>query len=274
MNWHFWLREAKKGPASLLWHVYDRARLKLFPNYICDKDYWESLRGLHAGRRGFVIGNGPSLKLEDLERLRGDITIASNKIYLAFDQLTWRPTYYSVADPILWPKIKDEVPKHIDLIHMPSSYNPHELPCPVRRWTAVGGADDPPPDARHFSADLTRGIYVASTVTYMNIQLAAHLGLDPIYLIGCDHNYPGETYSHAKKAVEAHEHHHFIKGYRRKGELVLPADIGAMDNAFYCARLFADAHGLGIFNATRGGHLEIFERADLDGLLANNPSDS
>ncbi|MCL5269955.1 MAG: hypothetical protein M1457_05215, partial [bacterium] len=59
-----------------------------------------ALRDRHRGRRCFVIGNGPSLTLADLERLRGDVTIAANKIYLAFPRVAWRPTYLVVIDEV------------------------------------------------------------------------------------------------------------------------------------------------------------------------------
>ena len=57
-----------------------------------------ALRDRHRGQRGVVIGNGPSLRVEDLDRLGGEVTFASNKIFLAFPETSWRPTYYSVSD--------------------------------------------------------------------------------------------------------------------------------------------------------------------------------
>jgi hypothetical protein len=42
-------------------------------------------RNRHPGERCFIIGNGPSLAIDDLDRLRSKTTFASNKIYLAFD---------------------------------------------------------------------------------------------------------------------------------------------------------------------------------------------
>jgi hypothetical protein len=48
-----------------------------------------------------VIGNGRSLKVEDLGRVRDEITFASNKGNLAFDETSWRPTYYSVSDVLV-----------------------------------------------------------------------------------------------------------------------------------------------------------------------------
>ena len=61
----------------------------------------KALRNCHAGRRAFVIANGPSLRVEDLDLLRNEITFASNKIFLAFDSTPWRPTYYFASDNLV-----------------------------------------------------------------------------------------------------------------------------------------------------------------------------
>ena len=83
---------------------------------------------------------GQVLAIEDLNKLKKEITIASNKIYLAFDETNWRPNYYTVADQILWPKIKDEL-KNIDIsnIHIPSYIDdiPISIYKKVRAWNNV-----------------------------------------------------------------------------------------------------------------------------------------
>ena len=56
------------------------------------------LKNIHQGKRAFFIGNGPSLRISDLELLNDEITFGCNKIYLAFEQTDWRPTYYSITD--------------------------------------------------------------------------------------------------------------------------------------------------------------------------------
>ena len=61
----------------------------------------EKLRDAHAGKRVVVMGNGPSLSRIDFDDLKGEITFASNKIFLAFDKTDWRPTYYSVEDDLV-----------------------------------------------------------------------------------------------------------------------------------------------------------------------------
>ena len=40
-----------------------------------------------------------------------------------------------------------------------------------------------------------------------------------------------------------------------------------VERAFQSAKLYAENHGIKIYNATRGGKLEIFERADFDLLM-------
>ena len=49
-------------------------------------DFSDSTRNEYLGRRGFAIGNGPSLRIEDIGSLSNEITLASNKVYFAFGQ--------------------------------------------------------------------------------------------------------------------------------------------------------------------------------------------
>src|SRR5689334_4044737 len=55
----------------------------------------EVFRDRHKGRRCFVIGNGPSLKEQDLSPLVDEITLVTNSFYahpIVGD--SWQPSYY------------------------------------------------------------------------------------------------------------------------------------------------------------------------------------
>ena len=94
------------------------------------------------------------------------------------------------------------------------------------------------------------------------MQFAVHLGLNPIYIIGCDHFYSNEENIQKDKKVAAPAtNNHFIEGYRVEGELVNPAPIDIMNKGYAHARAFSDHSGIKIYNATVGGHLEAFKRA-------------
>lgn len=232
--------------------------------------YFESIRGRYRGRRGFVIGNGPSLKVEDLERLQGEICIASNKIYLAFERIAWRPTYHTVVDPIVIQKIGAKLGDHIASTHVPERLVDAIDPrCQVNGFRYLGAVEGDPRERICFSDDLGMGVYGGFTVTFENLQFARHLGLDPVYLLGCDHYYSGESNAKPRElTTHSGSATHFVPNYREPGEVSYAAPIREMTLAYQHAAEYARRHAWTLCNATRGGHLEVFPRVDLDRLLA------
>jgi len=228
--------------------------------------YWRELHGKYRGRRGFVIGNGPSLRISDLTRLKDEVCIASNKVYLAYPETPWRPTLLTCADRLVWEKIRGEIHQHSDRIHLLSTLKVGPVKAEVvliRNRCGFQGHRD------GFATDILQGAFGGRTVTYTNLQIAAHLGLNPIYLIGCDHYYRGEAVARKEGEKVVHEGgmNHFVKNYRQPGEIVNSAPIEQMTAAFENAFRVASAAGIEIRNATRGGYLEAFPRVDLDHLL-------
>lgn len=233
------------------------------------KAYWRSLKGVHTGRRGFVIGNGPSLRIEDLDRLQGEVCIASNKIFLAFEATEWRPDYHTITDELVMPKVLVDLPKYFKTTYAEENCLVFPKGMNVRIWKRLARGKDREFFELPFSLDPAHGLYGGGTVTYQNLQLAAYMGLDPIYIIGCDHYYADEEGSTVNKAIVTKSgNNHFIKGYRKPGEVVNPAPIDVMNDAYATAAEFSKRSGIRIFNATRGGYLEAFPRVDLDEVLA------
>jgi len=71
------------------------------------KSYYQlsNLCNIHKDSRAFIIGSGPGLRIEDLDKLKNEITFACNKIYLAFEKTDWRPNYLSVTDNLVAKKL-------------------------------------------------------------------------------------------------------------------------------------------------------------------------
>jgi hypothetical protein len=235
-----------------------------------NKMHYRSIRGMYPGSRAFVIGNGPSLQIEDLSRLKDEKTIASNKIYLAFEKTVWRPTLFTIQDPLVWQKCKNELCHHFNEVHVENTEMlpvDSNLGLTVRRWHSLGPTSTPYAAPPAFSGDMSKGAYGGYTVTFLNLQLAVHLGCDPIYLIGCDHYYQGEEDLPVSSQVVHLKQNHFIEGYRKPGEIVYNAPIRNMTEAYRHAKAYADVQNIRIYNATRGGHLEVFERVPFDDLF-------
>lgn len=119
------------------------------------------------------------------------------------------------------------------------------------------------PNLPGFSDDIVNGVYWGATVTYdLGLQVAAYMGIKEIYLIGIDHNNVGSVIDPGN---------HFIPDYFEDDEAGIyknvVADFGAMDLAYEKAERYSREHGFRIYNATRGGKLEVFERVNFDSLF-------
>ena len=98
------------------------------------------------------------------------------------------------------------------------------------------------------------------TVAYNALQAVIYMGFKKIYIIGADFNYIGDG---------ASDHNHFIAGYsdKKRATKTYVFDYEQIHKSYQAAKNYADKHGIQIFNATRGGRLEIFERVDFDSLF-------
>lgn len=61
------------------------------------------------------------------------------------------------------------------------------------------------------------------------------------------------------------EKQHFIPNYCEKQPVNLNVEYNV--RAYKSARLYAENHGIKIYNATRGGELEVFERVNFDDIF-------
>ena len=103
-------------------------------------------------------------------------------------------------------------------------------------------------------------VYEGYTVAFVALQMAAYLGFEEIYLVGVDCNYSKDQ-----------ARQHFVNsGYYATNY----ATIGnEMIFAYGEAKKALDARGIKVYNATRGGMLEIFPRVDLDEVLLEKRND-
>ena len=229
-----------------------------------------ALKGKYKGRRCFVLGNGPSLTASDLDMLKGEITFASNAIYKIFSETSWRPTYYAIFDEGVGARegMLENASK-LDCIKFfrEQGYLVYRKAagknCYIHTWHSRKYLDDP-----HFSENLTSGLYTIATVTYSMIQIARWMGFDEIYLLGMDNKYKFSQLRDGTVVRNEGVCNYF--GEEAKEE-PLPATAPATwenDAAYEYAEKYSREHGFRIYNATRGGFLEKFERVDLDEVLS------
>lgn len=237
-----------------------------------DSCYLKTLKGIHEGKRCFVIGNGPSLRAEDLDKLKGEFTFAANTIYNIFDQTDWRPTYYLSVDDRTMKVVQGKL-QNYDMGHLFLRHNKCTLQAPTNQLTriyispALFVVDPKPYDdtSIYFSEDVSDRFCNGGTVTYEAIQLAVYMGFKEIYLLGIDHHYSASVDANGRIIIDKTVKDHFDNTDCLK--VGYPAIIRTAQYAYTIAKEYCDHHGIQIYNATRGGRLEVFERVDLDKII-------
>ena len=126
-----------------------------------------------------------------------------------------------------------------------------------------------------FSYDCEKAVVDASTVTYSSIQLAVYMGFSQIYLLGMDHHFPHTIDKNRRITYDASVQSHFDTRYKdvykaaeQKKKIVLAVyDKEMAEEAYKSALEAAGQRGTEIYNATRGGELEVFPRVRLEQVI-------
>ncbi|HEX5579196.1 MAG TPA: hypothetical protein VFY43_05990 [Candidatus Limnocylindria bacterium] len=223
------------------------------------------LAGAYAGKRCFIIGNGPSLQGMDLTRLRGEHTFGLNRGYLLFDRIG-APTTFLVS-------VNDHVVRQFgaDLV---AAGLPLFVSWRARRWVPRTG--DPIFIKRgrpfSFSSDIAGdGAWEGATVTFVAMQLAFHMGFAEVILIGVDHSFSSTGPANKLVTSQGTDPNHFDPSYFGPGVQWQLPDLEMSEVAYRLARDQFAQHGRTIVDATVDGRLDVFPKASYDALTRTPP---
>ena len=125
-----------------------------------------------------------------------------------------------------------------------------------------------------FSTDLPFICHSAETVTYCALQLAFHLGCDPVYLIGVDNTYgphvnklPKGKFKVTKENIELVRHAHGIKDYYKIGDILNMPRIDDIEKEFRKARDVYESHGRTVLNAGVDSAVKAFDKINFADLF-------
>lgn len=168
---------------------------------------------VESGTRVFIVGNGKSLKPDQLDKLRenNEICFGVNRIHLIYDKTKWRPTYWLLTDLEGRKVYVDDIPFH----------SKQGYPCYVRcdimarcvvTWLGAIPNEEllemmknvTPMDAANHIQIVERkardpwvdGKYNQGGSVAAAQQLALAWGYNPVYLIGCDGDLKANANNH------------------------------------------------------------------------------
>ena len=236
----------------------------------------------HADRgRCFVIGNGPSLKTQDVRPLANEIVIVANSFFQHPDHATVAPKYYCVGDgefvadkpnSVAWLRELEAALPETNLFVLPiaaPTFSKHGLFKQHRVYhidhirMARSSAE--------VRIDFTRPLNVGySTGTAFCIPLALYLGFREIYLLGFDANWFADVNNGPLHFYETNKYFPHFDRTNSEGH-DMEFQLGSCHVDFMSHKLLRDkatSMGAKIVNATNGGWLDVYPRVHYESLFS------
>lgn len=220
-----------------------------------------ALKDSHRGQRAFILGNGPSLARTDVARLKGEQTFGMNRVYLAFPEWGFQTNFFVCVNDL----VIEQSAQDIATLTMPKflSWRSRRFLKPDDHTIFLNSTYERPAFARDARGRLWEG----ATVTYVALQLAYHLGFDPVILIGVDHSFASKGKPNTTVVSQGDDPDHFDKGYFGRGFRWQLPDLDMSERAYHMARGAYEADGRQVLDATIGGQLTVFPKVDYNSLF-------
>lgn len=261
--------------------------------FLADGEYSRiaALKDVHRGKRAFIIGNGPSLAQHDLSQLAGEISFVANWFanHPDFDAL--RPTYYAISSHEMFGGWRNENPalneeftqKLMAHSHRPEMFFSHRFKQIVE---ADPRFENYPTrylifDQPKFLADEVGGLQYDLSLPMNDgytvlltfcMPLALHMGIEEIYLLGCDCDYgiTSETDEGPRKYFYPAEQH-ATSSTKASSIVRIWANNGPIFRVYEQTRNQLARCNVKLCNATPEGRLNVLPRVSLNDLLRQTP---
>lgn len=233
------------------------------------------LRGLHAGKRCFIVGSGPSIGRQNLLLLRDEIKIVVNHFYKHEKFKEIGPDYWICADPSIWDNRELFLSPLLGAIEEKNVNTKLFFPLAgmvqIERGVFL--------NLNYFKydysveidqdIDFTTGIPpYGQNVALVALMLAMYLGCNPIYMLGFEHTW----WSWKRENYERAENPAFYKPFyspmsQRENFDWVQSTIFVQKFQYLQLIKYAQKRGFRIFNATEGGYLDLFPRVRYEDLF-------
>jgi hypothetical protein len=230
-----------------------------------------ALKDVHKGKRAFIIGNGPSLNNTDLSKLKNEFTFGLNRIYLMFENLGFATSFLVCINDL----VIEQCASEMSALEMPKFFawrSRHHFAN--LQFSNPSITNDQLPsfiyttyNSPKFSRTVSGRVWEGATVTYVALQLAYHMGFDEVILIGVDHNFTTKGEANKTITSQGDDPNHFAPNYFGKGFKWQLPDLEISEIGYRMARKAYEANGRKVIDATVGGKLTVFEKADYNKLF-------
>ena len=225
----------------------------------------KTLQDQFQGKRCFVIGNGPSLKVTDVSLLKNEYTFGMNRVYLAFQEWGFKTSFLVCINNLIIEQCYQDfhnldVPKFFswhskDLLYPEGTpdKNTHFL------FTTYTG--------KKFATQIQDRFWEGATVTYVCLQLAFCMGFEEVILIGVDHSFTTQGKANQIVISPGDDQNHFDSAYFGKGFRWQLPDLEVSEIAYQFAKNKFQSSGRQVMDATIDGKLTVFPKVKYQDLF-------
>ena len=228
-----------------------------------------ALRDLYKGKRCFIIGNGPSLKEQDLTLIKNEYTFVTNNFILHNSINEIDPSFYCIVDPNMYTgkfpierlRLMDEKLERTKFFfrYRAKSYVQDKRLFRDKEIHYIKN-DSYLNDFYNFNMKLSGCIPGTVNVIHTCIMIAAYMGFEQIYLLGCD----------STLFIPKPNHFYQITEEEIKSKMDLDEKLFYTSYMFKSYKILSKIYakkGIKIINATQGGVLEIFPRDEYENIM-------
>lgn len=239
-------------------------------------------KNLYSGQECIIIGNGPSLLIEDLEMINsiGVISFGLNRVNALYDKTKWRPTFLVMYDHRFLisgdstinieeyvQSVQDERTKQVFFRKQIRKYFNQKLNkkilyfrMPLKNCYQI--------EPTSIKGDISLQLEDLGTVTAAAIEVALYMGFSKIYLYGQDFKY--------RKYIDIDGNHvdtdsivDYAVGMSSKEEKYKEGyhDLRKAFLGFKQCWEYAKKNSVEIINLTHGGNLKVFERKEFNDIF-------
>lgn len=243
------------------------------------------LENKFVGQRCFILGNGPSLKEQNLKYLRHENVFVTNWFVLHEEFVKMANLIYCASDPHLWNYGKYF---HDELIH--ALRNKKDIMCiffeesafnPFRRSDLSTINDNiffiklnlkDTVWNGNFNIDITRYANWGFTVIIdLCLPVAYFLGFSEVYLMGCDCDYQldkandfSQSFFYDISQVPVNDIQYIEQ---QKKDAKAQEQLDKWIRGYHVVNKLFEKNNRKIYNAGSGGKLEVFERIQFESLF-------
>lgn len=225
----------------------------------------ERYKNSHLGERCVLVANGPSLLPEDLDKIKGEWTFGCNKIYYMFPKTQWRPDFYCVLDERYIERSQDEIFSQIDMPIFTNDVVYKKISEKNREGKKILYSRQIHYERFQAWPHLLEYTYATNQGTVLSfvMALAIYMGFKEIYVLGAD-NTATVAGNHFSGHLEDKGLEQIQKERLKKNGWGTHHWKDQMELEMATFEAYAKAHGISIYNVTRGGQLNAFERKEFD----------